>query len=64
MNSLIYPCRLEYPGVGPEVSFLKDTGRAEFHSATDAEAIDGKLFYKSRVNPRTKILNALLENGT
>ncbi|GLU23272.1 hypothetical protein SLE2022_392940 [Rubroshorea leprosula] len=31
---------LEYPGVGPEVSFLKETGRAEFHSATDEEAID------------------------
>ncbi|KAK6268973.1 hypothetical protein QUC31_013133 [Theobroma cacao] len=31
---------LEYPGVGPEVSFLKETGRAEFHSATDQEAID------------------------
>ncbi|KAK8629464.1 hypothetical protein V6N13_078305 [Hibiscus sabdariffa] len=31
---------LEYPGVGPEVSFLKETGRAEFHSATDKEAVD------------------------
>ncbi|KAJ4838715.1 Tryptophan synthase beta chain 2, chloroplastic [Turnera subulata] len=30
---------LEYPGVGPELSFLKDTGRAEFHSATDSEAV-------------------------
>ncbi|KAK9267295.1 hypothetical protein L1049_009718 [Liquidambar formosana] len=31
---------LEYPGVGPELSFLKDTGRAEFHTATDQEALD------------------------
>ncbi|KAF5472827.1 hypothetical protein F2P56_009506 [Juglans regia] len=31
---------LQYPGVGPELSFLKDTGRAEFYTATDREAID------------------------
>ncbi|XVF40667.1 hypothetical protein PTKIN_Ptkin01aG0133000 [Pterospermum kingtungense] len=31
---------LEYPGVGPEVSYLKETGRAEFYSATDKEAVD------------------------
>jgi tryptophan synthase beta chain len=31
---------LDYPGVGPEHSWLKDTGRAEYHSATDAEAMD------------------------
>ncbi|KAG6691541.1 hypothetical protein I3842_10G068300 [Carya illinoinensis] len=31
---------LQYPGVGPELSFLKDTGLAEFHTATDREAID------------------------
>ncbi|KAK9227202.1 hypothetical protein WN943_012251 [Citrus x changshan-huyou] len=30
---------LEYPGVGPEISFLKDTGRAEFYTATDQEAV-------------------------
>ncbi|KAI4368219.1 hypothetical protein MLD38_016800 [Melastoma candidum] len=30
---------LEYPGVGPELSFLKDKGRAEFHTATDQEAL-------------------------
>ncbi|KAG8365412.1 hypothetical protein BUALT_Bualt18G0102200 [Buddleja alternifolia] len=34
--------RLEYPGVSPELSFLKDVGRAEFHSITDEEAMDGK----------------------
>lgn len=31
---------LDYPGVGPEHSWLKDTGRAEYRSATDAEAMD------------------------
>ena len=30
---------LDYPGVGPEHSYLKDTGRAEYFSVTDAEAI-------------------------
>nr|DAD20551.1 TPA_asm: hypothetical protein HUJ06_022014 [Nelumbo nucifera] len=31
---------LEYLGVGPELSFLKDTGRAEFYTVTDQEALD------------------------
>ncbi|XP_018728173.2 tryptophan synthase beta chain 1 isoform X1 [Eucalyptus grandis] len=31
---------LQYPGVGPELSFLKDTGRAEFHTVTDEEALN------------------------
>ncbi len=30
---------LDYPGVGPELSWLKDTGRAQFVSATDDEAL-------------------------
>ena len=30
---------LDYPGVGPEHSYLKDTGRAEYYSVTDKEAI-------------------------
>ena len=32
---------LDYPGVGPEHSFLKDSGRAEYYSATDKEALYG-----------------------
>jgi len=32
---------LDYPGVGPEHSFLKKTGRAEYHSVTDKEALEG-----------------------
>jgi tryptophan synthase beta chain len=31
---------LDYPGVGPEHSYLKDTGRAEYVSVTDDEAVD------------------------
>lgn len=30
---------LDYPGVGPEHSYLKDTGRAEYYSVTDEEAL-------------------------
>ncbi len=30
---------LDYPGVGPEHSYLKDAGRAEYYSVTDQEAI-------------------------
>ena len=30
---------LDYPGVGPEHSFLKDIGRAEYYSVTDTEAV-------------------------
>ncbi len=32
---------LDYPGVGPEHSFYKDTGRAEYVSVTDAQALEG-----------------------
>ncbi len=30
---------LDYPGVGPEHSYLKDTQRAEYYSVTDSEAV-------------------------
>ena len=30
---------LDYPGVGPELSYLRDCGRAQFDAATDREAI-------------------------
>jgi tryptophan synthase beta chain len=30
---------LDYPGVGPELSYLRDKGRVQFVSATDGEAI-------------------------
>ena len=31
---------LDYPGVGPEHSYLKDIGRAEYVAATDTEALE------------------------
>ncbi len=32
---------LDYPGVGPEHSFFKESGRAEYVTATDEEAMEG-----------------------
>ena len=34
---------LDYPGVGPEHAYLKDSGRAEYVSITDKEAMDALL---------------------
>ena len=31
---------LDYPGVGPEHSYLKETGRAQYVSVTDQEALE------------------------
>ena len=31
---------LDYPGVGPEHSYLRDTGRVQYETANDAEALD------------------------
>ena len=31
---------LDYPGVGPEHSYMKDEGRAEYYSVTDKEAVE------------------------
>ncbi|MGH8013109.1 MAG: tryptophan synthase subunit beta [Candidatus Binataceae bacterium] len=31
---------LDYPGVGPELAWLNDSGRAQFATVTDAEALD------------------------
>jgi tryptophan synthase beta chain len=39
---------LDYPGVGPEHSYLKDSGRATYTAVTDREALDGfKLLCKT-----------------
>jgi tryptophan synthase beta chain len=32
---------LDYPGVGPEHAWLRDSGRAQYTAATDAEALEG-----------------------
>ncbi len=39
---------LDYPGVGPEHAWMRDTGRAEYVPVTDGEALDG-LQYLSRL---------------
>ena len=36
----IFSAGLDYPGVGPEHAFLKDSGRVEYTGATDDEAVD------------------------
>jgi tryptophan synthase beta subunit len=35
---------LDYPGVGPEHSYFKETGRAEYSAVTDAEALDAFVY--------------------
>jgi tryptophan synthase beta chain len=32
---------LDYPGVGPEHSYLKETGRAEYVAVSDRDALEG-----------------------
>ncbi len=32
---------LDYPGVGPEHSYLKDSGRADYREVTDSQALEG-----------------------
>jgi tryptophan synthase beta chain len=32
---------LDYPGIGPEHSWLKDIGRVRYDSVTDTEALEG-----------------------
>jgi tryptophan synthase beta chain len=45
-NGQVHPAHsisagLDYPGVGPEHSFLKDTGRATYVAVTDDDALRG-----------------------
>jgi tryptophan synthase beta chain len=45
-NGQVHPAHsisagLDYPGVGPEHSYLKDSGRAEYVSVGDQDALDG-----------------------
>jgi tryptophan synthase beta chain len=49
---------LDYPGVGPEHSFLKDTGRARYMAVTDNEALDG-----FKLLARTEGILAALESS-
>ena len=42
---------LDYPGVGPEHAYLRDSGRAQYVSITDTEAMDAlmELFRRLKV---------------
>jgi tryptophan synthase beta subunit len=42
---------LDYPGIGPEHSFLMDIGRAEYGSVTDDEAMQGSWHALSPAQP-------------
>jgi tryptophan synthase beta chain len=52
---------LDYPGVGPEHSFLKDSGRATYTSVTDAEALDafGRLARLEGIIPALESAHAI-----
>jgi tryptophan synthase beta chain len=52
---------LDYPGVGPEHAFLRDTGRAEYVRATDEEALDafGRLARTEGIIPALEPAHAL-----
>lgn len=41
LNTHSVSAGLDYPGVGPEHAFLKDTGRAKYSAVTDDEALEG-----------------------
>ena len=41
LNAHSISAGLDYPGVGPEHSYLKDSGRATYLACTDAQALDG-----------------------
>lgn len=41
LNTHSISAGLDYPGVGPEHAFLKDSGRAKYAAVTDDEALTG-----------------------
>ena len=51
---------LDYPGVGPEHSFLKDIGRAEYYSITDEEALEGIDIILSFLSRVCQIFHAII----
>ena len=52
---------LDYPGVGPEHAWLKETGRAEYTSCTDLEALEafGALAKAEGILPALESAHAL-----
>eukprot|EP00542_Grammatophora_oceanica_P017594 CAMPEP_0194032148 /NCGR_PEP_ID=MMETSP0009_2-20130614/5146_1 /TAXON_ID=210454 /ORGANISM="Grammatophora oceanica, Strain CCMP 410" /LENGTH=689 /DNA_ID=CAMNT_0038672499 /DNA_START=257 /DNA_END=2326 /DNA_ORIENTATION=+ len=41
LNTHSISAGLDYPGVGPEHAYLKDSGRAQYNAVTDDEALEG-----------------------
>jgi len=54
---------LDYPGVGPEHAYYKDTKRIKYHSATDAEVIDAFLLLtrEEGIIPALESAHAIVE---
>ncbi len=54
---------LDYPGVGPEHSMLKDSGRVEYYSANDKETLDAffELSKKEGIIPALESAHALAQ---
>ncbi|MDO4667746.1 MAG: tryptophan synthase subunit beta [Streptococcus sp.] len=54
---------LDYPGVGPEHAFLKDSGRVDYVSITDDEAVDALLLLtqKEGILPAIESSHAIAE---
>ncbi len=54
---------LDYPGVGPEHSYLKDTGRVKYTTVTDSEALEafGLLCRTDGIIPALESAHALAE---
>jgi tryptophan synthase beta chain len=52
---------LDYPGVGPEHSYLKDTGRATYVAVSDEEALNGfqLLCYTEGITPALESAHAI-----
>lgn len=50
---------LDYPGIGPEHAYLRDSGRAEYVPVTDDEAVDA-FEYLSRLEELFLLLKVLM----
>jgi len=63
LNAHSISAGLDYPGVGPEHSFLKDSGRVRYTSATDPEALEAfKLLCRTEgIIPALESAHALAE---
>ena len=52
---------LDYPGVGPEHAFFKDSGRVEYVAATDEEAVQALLLL-SKSNEHQNLIKMRLSS--